>query len=90
VWAWRGYARYRLGNLEGALGDFMESLLLSKQPIALVGRGLVYQELGVQHAAVDDLVEYVNLKGGNLAALTDLASMMATLFAAPVSVSGSW
>jgi tetratricopeptide (TPR) repeat protein len=90
VWAWRGYARYRLGNLEGALGDFMESLQLSKQAAAYLGRGLVYQEMGVQHAAVDDLVQFVMLKGGNLAALNELADMLTALFAAPVSVSGTW
>jgi tetratricopeptide (TPR) repeat protein len=89
VWAWRGYARYRLGNLEGALGDFMESLQLSKEPVAFLGRGLVYHELGVEHSAVDDLVQFVMLKGGNLSAINELADMLVALFAEPAGVSGT-
>ena len=87
LWMWRAYARYRLGNLEGALGDYMEGLILNREPGGLLGRALVYRELGIEHAAIADMVEFVKLHpSGPLAALGELADTLHEIFAAPVAV----
>jgi tetratricopeptide (TPR) repeat protein len=77
----RAWARYGLGKLEAALGDFIESMRrASDSAHTHLGMGLIYNALGSEEAAAASFDKFIRLHPqGSLAAIQEIASNIRNL-----------
>jgi tetratricopeptide (TPR) repeat protein len=78
IYTLRGYCRFRLGNLDAALGDLARAVALGTNEAELyLWRGLIYRALGDELAATDDLAQFVMRHPSSpAAALQRIATVM--------------